>query len=206
MKIVKHTDSQLVVVHGAKWLLGVLLLGAFAAGFMVFESVYIAGWAHELTFYTGSLFLAAFYGLTVTRVTTFVFDLKTKTIRWERLGLLPASGTLGFNEVERATLDTKTTRKGVGYHRIVLALDRNTALPLSNARTRDLFLCLDIVETIARTLGHDSVTEPALAGDVSKATRLAETRYGLTQELAAVYVDRIVHPKPDAEPACDLDR
>lgn len=203
MKIAKHTDRQLVIVHGTKWLLGALFLGTFACGFMVYESVYIAGWAHELTFYTTTLFLMALYGLSITRVTTFIFDREKKTIRWERLGLLPASGSLRFDEVERATLDTKTNRKGIGYHRIVLALDRNTALLLSNARTRDLFLCLDIIETVSIVLGHDSVTALAIGGDASKATRLAETRYGLPQKLAGVYVERIIHPKDEAAPACD---
>lgn len=177
-----------MVTHGAAWLL--LTFAALSAaltwglGFLVLR----LGWANEPVAYAALALGACVWGLLATRLVRFDFDGGRRRLLWRRRGVVPASGEVPFDRILKATLETRTDRKGTPFYRIVLALEGGGTLLLTSGRTRDLFRCLDVLDTIAGVLGHPRLAVLADAGRTDDALRLAEERHGVPRDRAEVYL------------------
>lgn len=202
MRIVEDSDDRLVVTHGTAWLLPVFgfLVATLAWGLVFLVSR--LGWSNEPVSYT-LLFLAiCVYGLLNTRLTRFTFDKRARTLRWRRLGVIPRSGALPFDAIEKAVLDVRTDRRGTAYYRVDLATARDRALPVVPGRTRDVFACLDVLEGVAGALGQPRMAELVAEGRTAEAVRLAESRYGAPKARVEAYLELKARRAQHSGPSC----
>jgi len=204
MQIAQSSEHRLVVTHGP-----VALLATFAvlSASLLWGLVFLVGrlgWSNEPAAYTALALAACAYGLVVTRLVRFDFDGATRTLRWRRRGLIPASGEVPFDRIEKATLETRKDRRGTPFYRIVLMLAGSGTLVLVPGRTRDLYRTLDVIDAIAGVLGHPRLGDLLDAGRTDDAARLAEERHGVPRDRAEAYFSwRERHPvTPPSGPAC----
>lgn len=204
MVITEQSGERLVIAHGSGWLLGVFAVSGVLLGAGVLFSISRLGLFTELSVYGLLAFAATLYGLAVTRLTTFTFDVPAGRVSWRHIGLIPGSGSLPFDRVDKALLDVRRDRRGAGFYRVLLATGRDQAVPLTPGRTRDLFLCLDVADAISAALGQETAAALVASGDEGKALRLLENRYGVERKQAEAYLARRHAPPGPDGPACEL--
>ena len=136
MKVVHHSDSQLVI-EDQPWLLGLLLIGVYLVLLVVSFTTARAGEVTGgiLTAVIGTAIMAL-VGYLMVRRTRFTFDRNlgqiTKTVRTAR-GL--SQDTLPLTRVERAFVAKSIDADGTTYRPELLLSDPQGALPLINYYT-----------------------------------------------------------------------
>lgn len=196
MRITHASDDRLVITHGSPLLLATFaaLSAALAWGLWFLASR--LGFDNEPVSYTLLALVACLWGLWATRLITFDFDGGTRTLRWRRRGVIPASGEVPFAHIDKATLETREDRRGAAFYRVVLVLAGGGGLVIAPGRTRDLYRCLDVIDRIAGVLGHPRMDELLDAGRTDDAARLAEVRHGVPRDRADAYFSwRKTHPE-----------
>jgi hypothetical protein len=204
MQIALTTEGRVVVTHGSAGLLVTFaVLSAALAWGLTFLVMHL-GWANEPVAYTTLALAACGWGLLATRLVRFDFDGARRRLLWRRRGVIPASGEVPFEQIQKATLDTRTDRRGTPFYRIVLQLAGGGTLLITAGRTRDLYRCLDVLDLIAGVLGHPRLADLLAAGRTDDAARLAEERHGVPPDRAQAYFSwRDRHPAaPPSGPAC----
>lgn len=190
MHIAEDSDDRLVVTHGTGWLLPVFGVLVAGLGWGLVFLVSRLGWSNEPVSYTIVFLAICVYGLLNTRLTRFTFDKRARELRWRRIGVIPQSGTLPFDGIEKPVLEVRTDRRGTAFYRVALATSRDQALPIVPGRTRDVFACLDVLEGVAGVLGQPRMAELVAEGRTADAVRLAENRYGAPKERVEAYLER----------------
>jgi hypothetical protein len=195
MRIEQSSEGRVVVTHGSAGLLAMFAVLSAALAWGVAFLVGRLGWANEPVSYTALALAACVWGLFATRLTRFDFDGAAKTLYWRRRGVIAAKGEVPFDRIEKATLETRTDRRGTPFYRIVLQLADGGRLLLAAGRTRDLYHSLDVLDAIARVLGHPRLGPLLDAGRTDDAARLAEERHGVPRDRAQAYFSwRERHP------------
>jgi len=203
MQIAEASEGRVVVTHGAVWLLATFAVLSAALAWGVAFLVGRLGWANEPVSYAALALAASVWGLFGTRLTRFDFDGARRTLHWRRRGVVPASGEVPFDRIEKATLETRKDRRGTPFYRIVLELAGGGTLAVVPGRTRDLYRALDMVDAIAGVLGHPRLGPLLDAGRTEDAANLAEARHGVPRDRAQAYFSwRERHPMaPPSGPA-----
>jgi hypothetical protein len=204
MQIAHATEQRVVVTHGAAWLLATFAVLSLALAWGLAFLVGRLGWANEPVSYTALALAVCVWGLLATRLVRFEFDGARHKLFWRRRGVIPAGGEVPFEQIEKATLETRTDRRGTPFYRIVLRLAGGGSLLLTSGRTRDLFHCLDVLDAIAGVLGHPRLGDLLDAGRTEDALHLAEERHGVPRDRAETYFSwRARHPEgPPSGPLC----
>lgn len=202
MHITQSSDDRLVITHGSPWLLATFAVLSAALAWGLWFLASRLGFGNEPVAYAVLALGACLWGLTATRLTTFDFDRQRKTLRWRRRGVIPASGEVPFAHIDKATLETRTDRRGTSFYRVVLVLPGNAGLVIAPGRTRDLYRCLEVIERISGVLGHPRMGDLLDAGRTDEAARLAEVRHGVPRDRADAYFFwRERHPETRAADA-----
>jgi len=187
MRITQSSDDRLVITHGSAWLLATFAVLSAALAWGLWFLASRLGFANEPVSYTLLALAACLWGLAASRLTTFDFDRGRRTLRWRRRGLVPASGEVPFAHIDKATLETRSDRRGTPFYRVVLVLQGGEGLVVAPGRSRDLYHCLDVVERISGVLGHPRMGDLLDAGRTDEAARLAEVRHGVPRDRADAY-------------------
>jgi hypothetical protein len=204
MQIAQSSKHRVVVTHGPAALLATFAVLSAALLWGVIFLVGRLGWANEPVAYSALALAACVYGLVVTRLVRFDFDGASRVVRWRRRGLIPASGEVPFDRIEKATLETRKDRRGTPFYRVVLALQGGGALVLVPGRTRDLYRSLEVIDAISGVLGQPRIGDLLDQGRTDEAAHLAEARHGVPRDRAEAYFSwRERHPStPPSGPAC----
>jgi len=204
MQIAHDSEGRVVVTHGAAWLLVTFAVLAAALAWGLTFLVMRLGWANEPAAYAALALAVCVWGLLATRLVRFDFDGARHKLFWRRRGVIPAGGEVPFEQIEKATLETRTDRRGTLFFRIVLKLAGGGTLLFTPGRTRDLYRCLDVLDAVAGVLGHPRLGPLLAAGKTEDALRLAEERHGVPRDRAAAYfLWRERHPAADPSgPMC----
>jgi hypothetical protein len=163
MKTQDEPDGNFVVQHdstrGVRWIMwGAIVALAFCGGF---------AWATKRLegispWMVGAASLAAI-ALVAAESGLFVFDKKSRVVRWKRSFVgRQREGTLPFDEVEAVTLERPIGDTGVPCRRITLRLQNGKMLPLrSNYKTDRDDELLKIAGQIRDALGLPPTPPPA---------------------------------------------
>jgi hypothetical protein len=202
VQIAEDSDDRLVIIHGTAWLLPVfgVLVASLTWGLVFLVSR--LGWSNEPASYTLVFLAICVYGLLNTRLTRFTFDKGARVLRWRRIGVIPQSGELPFDTIEKPVLDIRKDRRGTAYYKVLLATARDRALPVVPGRTRDLFACLDVLEGVAGALGQPRMAELVAEGRTAEAVRLAENKYGAPGPQVEAYLERKARRAAVSGPSC----
>jgi hypothetical protein len=172
MKIVRQTESDLVVRDSSIWLGATLAAGALLPIYIAISTN-----DHRALYAAGALLA---FAIPWVRRSTFTFDAATQTIRWERMRYLRTrSGTLPFSEVR--AIETQTSsgpQSNVTTYRLGLVTSHGT-VPLSDEYSSGENRCSsvrDAVEHILK-LDRDTAIPPASGGlDISIRALLQQDR------------------------------
>ncbi|MDH4229009.1 MAG: hypothetical protein OEW11_04570 [Nitrospirota bacterium] len=204
MQIVENRPERLILRHGSAWLIPAFAVGAVGMGTLLFFSAVRLGWNSEMTWYAGLAFGVSAWGLLVSRVSRFDFDAATRSLRWSRRGLIPAGGVLGFDAIQNVVLESRSDRRDTRFHRVLLDLGNDAALPLVPGRTRDVYACLDVIEAIRNLLGKESMAPFLVQGDAAGAARFAENHYGVEPRQVQAWLERHTRREEEGDPACGV--
>jgi hypothetical protein len=165
MKIVRQSDSELVLQDGRLWISALLALGALP----LFYTASFAGWGPNSI--AGILFLAG--ALVWMHQTTVVFDATQRQVRWKRVRLFrTTSGTVPFSDIAAISTETSPGRGGSLYRLVLLTPAQSLPLARSLSGSRDH--CAATRQAIQHFLQERGVSVPAFAAPVRQ-PRLAQS-------------------------------
>ncbi len=184
MKIVRQSDSELVLQNGGIWLSVLLAAGALpfflAAAFAENGPNSIVG----IIFLVGSLVWL--------RKTTVVFDAVQLQVRWKRVRLFrTTSGVIPFSQITGISTETSAGSGGSTLYRLTL-LTAGQPLPLSESFISGRDRCDATRQTIQEFLHERGFTIPSLAAP-ARQQRLTESSGSVRSLLLQGRTDDAIH-------------
>lgn len=164
MKIVRQSDTELILRESTLWISILLALAALPLFY-----------ASTLPGKRGNLILAIFFAvgaLVWLRQATVAFDAAERAVRWRRMRFFrSASGTVPFSEITGIGTDSSSGSGGSTLYRLTL-LTGQAVIPFTDAYSVGRDRCASLRDTTQRFLQtHRGTPLPAPASDLDDSLR-----------------------------------
>jgi len=201
MKITR--DKHFLTLTDFPYLFGVIAFPA--AAFLAYHAVVAFHRAEPTRDVVGATFGALFFfaaGALFTQRCHFEFDRAAQQLHWSRRDLFTrAAGTLPFDQIRHAVVQSLHSRGTSMTTRVALVLADNSHLPLTRAystggaaeRAR---VAINELLAVPATTPDDDILQLVLAGNKVDAIRLARTHYGYDLAQAKAFIDSLTADNP----------